>query len=166
MVDVTDARRAERNRRDAEEAYRRLVEQIPAITYIEMPTTNPRESHLTYVSPQVEQIIGRSVDDLVGDPTHLSALLHPDDLERVVAENEHAEATGEPFDSVYRILRDDGRVVWLHSRALLVRDERGDPMFWHGVALDVTAEREARQTLRELEVRYDRLAAALDGEPD
>jgi hypothetical protein len=32
-------------------------------------------------------------------------------------------------------------------------------MFWHGVSLDITAEREARDALEELEGRYARLAA-------
>jgi PAS domain S-box-containing protein len=157
MLDISDATRADRIRRQAEEAYRRLVEQIPAITYIEIPTPEPDRAQFTYVSPQAEEILGRSVDDLIGDPAHFGRMLHPDDRERILAANARCDATGEPFDQVYRAVRDDGRVVWLHSRATLVLDERGNPMFWHGVALDVTAEHEALESLRQLEQRYGRL---------
>jgi PAS domain S-box-containing protein len=85
-------------------------------------------------------------------------MLHPDDRERILELNAHSDATGKPFDAEFRIVRDDGDVVWLHSRATLVRDDAGEPLFWHGVALDITAERRAEASLRELEDRYQRLA--------
>jgi PAS domain S-box-containing protein len=118
---------------------------------------------LAYVSPQAERILGVPVDELIGDPTHFERMLHPDDRERVLALNARAEQEGGPFDAEFRIVRGDGTVVWLHSRAEVVRDDRGEPLFWHGVALDVTAERETEATLRDLEARYERLAGQVEG---
>jgi PAS domain S-box-containing protein len=69
----------------------------------------------------------------------------------VIAENGRSDATGEPFDCEYRLVTKDGRIVWVHSRAVLVRDDAGNPRFWHGLAVDVTAH-------RELESRYQQLA--------
>ena len=31
----------------------------------------------------------------------------------------------------------DGRVVWIHDEATMVRDERGMPRFSHGVMMDI-----------------------------
>ncbi len=84
--------------------------------------------------------------------------MHPDDRERVFAANARCEETGEPFNEEFRIVRPDGRVVVLDSRAVLVRDEDGKPRFWQGVALDVTAH-------RELEGRYRDLANMMSGLP-
>jgi PAS domain S-box-containing protein len=151
VIDVTDARRTERARSDAEVLYRSLVEQLPAITYIEEPSPEPGESHLVYLSPQAEQILGYSTEELVADPSHLVWMIHPDDRDRVIAENGRSDATGEPFDCEYRLVTKDGRIVWVHSRAVLVRDDAGNPRFWHGLAVDVTAH-------RELESRYQQLA--------
>jgi PAS domain S-box-containing protein len=158
MIDITNTRDAERLRRDAEDAYRRLVEQIPAITYIEIPSDDPAESVLSYMSPQVEELLGLTAEQVLEDPDHFRRMLHPDDRDWVIEANARADATGEPFDETFRVVRDDGRVVWFHSRARLVREEDGKPLFWHGVALDVTAEHEARASLRELEERYSALA--------
>ncbi len=157
VIDVTATRRSDEDRRIAEERYRTLVEQIPAITYTESPGGAPDETLFTYLSPQAEGIFGRPIEELLADPRHLGKLVHPDDWDRVFQANAHSEATGEPFDCEFRIVRDDGRVVWLHSTAVLVRDDGGEPLFWHGVALDVTEHRQTQALLRELETRYREL---------
>ena len=157
VIDVTDAHRAEHERSEAEQLYRTLVEQLPAITYVERPTPKPDESRLVYLSPQAERLLGYSTEELVTDPGHLGRMLHPEDRERVIAQNARSEATGEPFDSEYRVIARDGRVVWLHSRAVLVRDDAGSPRFWHGLSLDVTAH-------RELESKYQELAGRVFGD--
>jgi PAS domain S-box-containing protein len=156
-IDITDHKEAERNLRLVEARYRTLVEQIPAVTFIETPGGPPDETWFTYLSPQAEDVFGLPSDDLRANPRHLGELVHPEDRERVQAANAHAEETGEPFNEEFRIIHPDGRIVWLDSRAVLVRDDDGRPRFWHGVAIDVTAH-------RELESRYRDLAGMVFGE--
>ena len=84
-------------------------------------------------------------------------LVHPEDRQRVDAAL-HAAVRGDaPYAIEYRLALPDGRVAWLDSRAVLVRDEHGRPKYWQGVAIDVTAH-------RELETRYRDLAGMLFGE--
>ena len=163
VVDTTETQRAEQERREAEARYRALIEQMPALSYIEVPSSDPTEARFTYLSPQAERIFGVSAEVLMDDPGHFGRMLHPDDRERVLAANADSEATGEPFDEEFRVVRDDGVVVWLHSRATLIRDDSGNTMFWHGVALDVTSQRNAEASLRELEERYRLLAGRVLG---
>jgi PAS domain S-box-containing protein len=159
LLDITDAKRAEQERDQAEVRYRALVEQMPAVTYVEIPNYEPDEVRFAYLSPQAERILGISVSELIADPGHFGRMLHPDDRERVLRANAHSEETGEPFDEEYRVIRPDGEIVWLHSRATLVRDDEGRAVFWHGVALDVTAQRLTELSMRELEDRYQELRA-------
>jgi PAS domain S-box-containing protein len=156
-IDITDRKEAERNLRLLEERYRTLVEQIPAVTFIETPGAPPDETWFTYLSPQAEDVFGLSSNELRANPSHLAQLVHPEDRERVYAANARAEELGEAFNEEFRIIRPDGRVVWLDSRAVLVRDDEGRPKFWHGVAIDVTAH-------RQLESRYRDLAGMVFGE--
>ena len=156
VIDVTVAQHNERARSEAEQLYRNLVEQLPAITYIEEPSARPDESRLVYLSPQAEQLVGYTTEELIADPGHFRWMVHPDDRERVIAENAHSEMTGEPYDSEYRVIAKDGSVVWLHSRAVLLRDEQGNPRYWHGLSLDITAHRELESRYRELAGRVFR----------
>jgi PAS domain S-box-containing protein len=163
IVDVTASRHAEDERRAAEARYRTLVEQIPAVTFVEVPSEDPAEVHLTYISPQAEAFFGLAPRELIEDPSHFGRLLHPEDRERVFAANARSEATGEPFDEEYRIVRPDGGLRWVRTRARLVRTQ-GAPPFWHGVITDVTSQREAETSLRDLEERYEELALEVSAE--
>jgi PAS domain S-box-containing protein len=174
LVDITARKEAEASAQAAESKatiaearYRTLVEQIPAMTFIEMRSPDePRSIHLTFASPQTEPILGYTPQELIDDPGHFARMLHPDDRDRVLAVNEHSERTGEPFDQEYRVVAKDGRVVWIHCQAVLVTDESGAPQFWHTVALDITARKEAEQNLRELEGRYQAVLGRLGPDPD
>jgi PAS domain S-box-containing protein len=138
MLDVSDQELAQRGRRAAEQRFRALVEQLPAMVYIEIPTQASTESRLRYLSPQVETILGYTPAELIADPTHLVRMVHPSDRDRILHANEVSDATGDPFDEEYRVIAKDGRTVWVHSRASLVRDERGFAQYWLGVAIDVS----------------------------
>jgi PAS domain S-box-containing protein len=158
MVDITERKEAEAQAREAHERYQLLVEQTPAIVYIVEPKVSLEETRFLYLSPQAEAITGYTTEELTRDPAAYRRLLHPADRERVLAADARSEETGEPFDEVYRIIRKDGRVVWLHSRAVLVRDEMGRPRYWHGIAIDVTEQRVTLERLEALERRYADLA--------
>jgi PAS domain S-box-containing protein len=54
----------------------------------------------------------------------------------------------------YRIIRPDGSIRWLHNRAYRMHGDSSSEILIAGVAADVTAEREARERLRESEQRY------------
>jgi diguanylate cyclase (GGDEF)-like protein/PAS domain S-box-containing protein len=115
--------------------YRSIVEQIPAVTYID--ALDDAASTL-YVSPQVETLLGYAPDEWMGDPELWLRVIHPDDRARAVAENQRHNETGESFSLDYRIYRKDGRLVWIRDEARIVRDERGVPTFSLGVMIDVT----------------------------
>ncbi|MGH2572972.1 MAG: putative bifunctional diguanylate cyclase/phosphodiesterase [Actinomycetota bacterium] len=131
-----------RRLQEAEAKYRLLVEQIPVITYID---SVDRNSSTIYMSPQVHEVIGYSPDEWMADPELWARLLHPDDRDRVLAENHRTNASGTPFRDEYRMFHRDGRVVWVRDEAALVIDEAGRPRFWQGVMVDVTERKRAEE---------------------
>lgn len=110
--DVTERKQAEKTLQESEQRYRTLVEQVPAITYVEALDAGEQPDHtLLYVSPQVEAVLGYSVEEWLANP-HLGLdLLHPEDRDRVLEEDLRTERTGEPFVAEYRMYAKDGRVV-------------------------------------------------------
>lgn len=134
-------RNVEEELRAAEAKYQALVEQIPAILYIDLPD---EKDSTVYVSPQIEEILGISPDVWINDPGNLWVeQLHPDDRARVIDDYEAFLSTGKQQIHDYRMVRPDGRVVWIHDRSTIVRDEQGAPLLIQGVMFDVTAQKEA-----------------------
>jgi PAS domain S-box-containing protein len=148
QAEVAERERTEAELRKAEARYRALVEQLPAITYIETLDAGERETDLSYVSPQIEDLFGYTAEEWMADPELFIRLLHPEDRERVLVEDERTECTGEPFREEYRQFTMDGGIVWVRDEALLVRDEDGRPLYWQGVIMDVTEQKRVEQTLR------------------
>ena len=135
----------ERRLGNAEARYRALVEHIPAVTYVDAAD---EVSSAVYMSPQVEAMLGYAPEEWLVDREFFVKLLHPDDRERVLAENKRTNESGEPFEAEYRLIARDGHTVWVHDEAALVRDEEGRPLFWQGVMTDVTERKALEDRLR------------------
>jgi PAS domain S-box-containing protein len=151
--ELAERRRAEEQLRAAERRFRTLVEQIPAMVYSEEFDEDGR----MWTSPQLETMFGYP-PEVLSDKNHWKSRLHPDDRERVLAEDARTDATGEPFRIEYRTLHKDGHEIWVRDEADLVRDDDGTPLFWQGVIVDITEskralarEREVAQRLRALD---------------
>jgi diguanylate cyclase (GGDEF)-like protein/PAS domain S-box-containing protein len=142
----------------AETRYRALVEQLPSATYI--LRENPDDlinSQDIYISPQIETLLGIDPETWVNTPGIWNRYVHPDDRARIEAVDIDTYVTGEQFSQEYRMVRDDGRIVWVLDSCRRIDSENPDEVLWLGEYYDITGLREAEQTLRETNVRYQTL---------
>jgi diguanylate cyclase (GGDEF)-like protein/PAS domain S-box-containing protein len=131
-----------------------LLERVPAILYIADAGDDGRWH---YVSPQVQEILGFTPEQWCADPGMWARRLHPDDTERVLAEEEDfAEGSAAlPSPTEYRLLHRDGHPVWVRDDAVMRAGPDG-VIRWHGVMSDITEQKEAEA---ELELRAAQQAA-------
>lgn len=139
------------NLRESEIRYRNLVEQIKAVTYMDKIDD---VSSSVFMSPQIEQMLGYPVEDWNNDKEMWVKVLHPDDREFAIAENERTNKTGENFSLEYRMIAKDGHVVWVHDEAVLSYDEGGNPVAWNGIFFDITTRKQSEEALHASELRY------------
>src|ERR671922_861371 len=176
IVDVTERRHVEEERErdirttvegrtreaasrwvEAEERFRALEQQVPAITYLD--SVDPPQQTVA-ISEQTTTILGYTPDEWYADPSLWRKLVHPDDLDRLQA----AERLGGfPEGIEYRMIAKDGRIVWVLDRSSLISDGKGIARSWLGVLVDTTDRRRVHELRHELatERRENlRLAAA------
>jgi PAS domain S-box-containing protein len=139
-----------------EARYRALVEQIPAVVFMAYLDRAIGEA---YVSPQIEAALGFSQEEWLEDPVRWYSHIHPEDKQRWSTEAAEMFLSGKPLRSAYRVLSRDGRVIWFHCEAKMIRNQNGEPWFIHGVGFDIT---DLKQTEEALQKERNVVSAILD----
>jgi PAS domain S-box-containing protein len=164
--DITERKEAEQALRTAEERYRSLVEQLPAVIYANEVPAGQSASRTTYISPQVQPLLGYTPEEWLADANLWTKLLHPDDREAVLREVARQNTTGAPLDIEYRSLTRDGRVVWFRNQAQASFDPGTGMLTARGIMFDITARKQAEAALQAAQQTAQRraqlLAAAAD----
>ena len=142
--DISDRRSAEQFRAEAEAKYQTLVEQVAAISYI---AELGMDGQWLYVSPQVETMFGFSVDDWLANSRVWVRHIHPDD-HVVVEAAEEASKRGERFQAEYRVIRQDGRVIWVSDTAVVVPGSDAHPLM-EGIIVDITDRKQLEGQLQQ-----------------
>ena len=87
----------------------------------------------------------------------MRALRHPDDRANVVdGFQQSLQERTDYYESEYRILK-DGQIRWILGRGRVVRDERGEPVRYSGVDIDITERKRFQESLRAAEARFLRV---------
>ena len=139
-----------------EAKYRALVEQLPAVVFMAYLDRGIGEA---YVSPQIEATLGFSQAEWLEDPVLWYRQVHPDDKDRWSAEAAEMFISGKPLRSAYRVIARDGRVIWFHCEAKMIRYPDGRPWFIHGVGFDIS---DLKRTEEELQNERNVVSAILD----
>jgi PAS domain S-box-containing protein len=157
ITDITDQRRIEE---EVERSRARLAE-AERVARLGSWEWDIPSNRLT-CSEGLFAIYGIDPEDFDGryEPSN-TEYVHPDDRERVETEMRQAVETGTPVDFEYRIIRPDGHVRRLHSRAELVADAAGKPLRLTGTAQDVTELHAAAEALHRTANDLGRRAAKL-----
>jgi diguanylate cyclase (GGDEF)-like protein/PAS domain S-box-containing protein len=142
MLDVSEFARTRQQLEEAKQKYGTLVEQIPAIVYIDVADESMSTS---YVSPQIHGLLGITPQEYEADPDLWYKHLRPDDRDRALATYLEGRSSGDSFTFEYRLIARDGRVVWFSDSAVAVTDADGAPLFVHGVMLDITDRKRAEE---------------------
>ena len=91
-------------------------------------------------SDELHRIFGIDPMDFEGTiEAHLTRV-HPDDLAALQAAMDQSLVTARPFDTEHRVVRGDGEVRWLYTRAEITVGSTGSVIGMRGVSRDVTDE--------------------------
>ena len=146
--DITERKESEEALRKSEEKFKSLVEQIEEVFFIQ-----DENYKFTYLSPQVERIIGYSIDEM-NEKWSAMAIDNPAN-ETALEAVRTAARTGErsaPFR--WELRSKGGEIRILETNQAPVKDKDGRFIGFMGTARDVTEHVIMEQTLRESEAKY------------
>ncbi|WP_170302574.1 cache domain-containing protein [Desulfosarcina widdelii] len=136
---VSEQKRTAGELRKSEEKYRILVENANDAIFIN------QDGMLKFCNPFTEKLTGYSKEELMVMP--LSELVHPDDRDDVRALHETWLSDRQPAfsDQPFRLVRQDGRTVWVQAGIVLVEWE--DKPATLNFLRDVTKQKELEKKL-------------------
>jgi len=129
----------------------RLLEQLPAISYI---VEIGEVTRTTYISPQVETLLGFSTAEWMEDPDFWIKQIHPDDRERILKEVSDANQRGDSFSLEYRIIAHNKSIHWVENNASYIRNNQNNTMMVYGVMLDITIHKQSAVALEQTQELY------------
>ena len=142
LNDVTEQRIAERSIRESEARFKRIANQAPVlmwVTRLDRTRDFVNDAYMEYLGTD-DREVARTYDWHDG--------IHPEDVERVVAESIKGEASLQTFTLEGRFRRGDGSYRWLRSTSSPRFGPDGEHIGFIGAAIDITLAKEAELELR------------------
>jgi PAS domain S-box-containing protein len=157
VQDVTESRAAERALRESEERFRRIANSAPAlmwVTRIDRVRDFVNDAYAQFAcGPDCDFEEARTLD--------WRSRIHPDDVDRIVAESVAGEASLQRFTLEGRYKRHDGEYRWLRTVSQPRFGPDGELIGFIGVGTDITLAKEAELELRrQVEEQTEALAAS------
>lgn len=146
-----DKQRAETALRGSEERFLQLTGNIKEFFWI----AKPDFSDVVYASPAFEHIYGRPFEKM--SPADFVEFIHPEDRAAVMDAILGARDLTRPTQALYRVVHEDGAVLWVSTRVFPIRDDEGKVYRMVGISEDVTRREETEAALRGQQVELARV---------
>jgi PAS domain S-box-containing protein len=140
--DISERVVAERALKESEKRFRRIANQAPVlmwVTRLDRTRDFVNDAYMEYLGTD-DREAARTYDWRSG--------IHPDDLERIIAESMAGEASLQTFTLEGRFRRGDGEYRWLRSTSSPRFGPDGEHIGFIGAATDITLTKEAELRLK------------------
>ena len=151
--DTTRLQQAHRAVRESEERFRTFISATSNVVY----RMSPDWSEMRYLDGQ--EFIADTKDS---SRTWVDKYIHRDDQHHVMAMIQRAIQSKTIFELEHRVIRTDGSLGWIYSRAIPIFAEHDEILEWFGSASDVTQRKQTEEALREQQERAEFVADASD----
>jgi len=141
VIDVTERKRAEEERRRSEMELRQMLDLTPQLIAVYGPN-NER----LYANRGALDYLGMSLDDW--RQRSFGAEIHPDDLERVTSYWDRASSNGAAHELEVRLRKGDGSFRWFLIRFHPLHDEKGQITRWYIACTDIEDRKRAEERLQ------------------
>jgi PAS domain S-box-containing protein len=151
-TDITEQKRAERSKLDAQQRLQQVVASSPAVLFT-LAVADGRIAGISWISDNLFDMLGYRPSEVNVEDWWLNHI-HPNDRVRAIAEAQNPLFTVGRAAHEYRFQHKNGEYRWTRTEIKLITDASGRASEAVGSWTDVTERREADDALRFAEARY------------
>lgn len=143
VEDITARRQAEDSLKQSEALFRGLFENAPvAIAVLD------HTGRIVQCNSALENMVGYWIDELIGKA--FADFTHPHDIDKDMRLYQNMVSGGiDSYEIEKRYIHKQGRIIWAHLHAAVVRGGRGPFRIFIGMARDITDRKHMEISLRE-----------------
>src|SRR5258708_1980102 len=143
VIDVTERKAAEEKIREQEMELRQMLDLSPQYLGVLGADGSP-----LYAKRASVDYLGMSLDEW-GQRRGIGHEVHPDDIERLIAEGNRASSTGSAYELEVRVRKGDGSFRWFLSRFNPLHDDKGQVTRWYVASTDIDERKRAEEKLQQ-----------------
>jgi len=159
FIDITERRAAEAELAASEAEFRTFSQAVPNHVW-----AAPPDGQLNWFNDRVYEYSGASLGEL--DGVGWTGLVHPDDLDDAAARWGAALASGEVYQTEFRLRRADGMYRWHLARAVPILGPAGRIVRWIGTNTDIEEQKGTAEALARLNATLEQRVAEQAAERD
>ncbi|WP_048825908.1 PAS domain S-box protein [Hymenobacter sp. DG25B] len=148
LEDIAERKATQRFLAESEERFRFLVEQVPGVLF-QWRENQDGSAGLSYSSPKLREMFGVVPEQL----NHLRDIIHPEDRAQWDAAMELARKEGKSWSFEGRLVVPGQPLRWCRANSRHSSTDAQGSIF-SGILLDITALKQAEETVRENEQRW------------
>jgi PAS domain S-box-containing protein len=103
-------------------------------------------------------LLGYEPDEIPCTHEEFVSRVHPEDRQTFAEQITASITTGDLLDMEFRILRKDGEIRFIHTRARIKYDSKGQPLSLNGTFVDITERKKAEEENEKLEFQLQQAA--------
>ncbi|NES99338.1 MAG: PAS domain-containing protein [Sphaerospermopsis sp. SIO1G1] len=158
-LEVTELKNTQAALRASQERLRDLMHSSQTILLSCEPKPDYR---VTYISGNVEQVLGYSAEEFVATDGFWVEHLHPDDQKRILEGLSHL-AEYETYSHEYRLRSTDGSYRWFFAQLRMIRNADNEPQECVGYLVDIS-DRKVAEKLIEQQIQRELLLKQITDE--
>ena len=133
---------------ESEEKFRILSDNIPGTVYL---SKFDDVSTKLYLNNQIKKLTGYPAKDFLDNGLSFISLIHPDDRERVVREQQQSLLENKQFHSTYRIIQKSGKTIWIEEFGDAIR-KNNNIEYIGGIFIDISQKIEAENAIKDKQI--------------
>jgi PAS domain S-box-containing protein len=156
VADITERKQAEEAVIQTGAKFETFAQTMPSMVWTSSP-----DGEIDWFNARVCEYSGIPESQMKPDGW---APVHADDIDRATRGWLEALASGEPYETEYRIRRHDGMFRWHITRAVPIRKADGAIAFWIGTSTDIQDQKSSEQALADLNATLEEQVRARTAE--